>query len=240
VRYRQKALEQYEAHLAKMQPDLTRETELAARLYAHNIKPHLPAGPEAAIADLGCGFGLFLEYLRRAGYKNTVGVDICAANIRICNEQNFNVVQSDNHSFVRDRKEEFDCITLHHVVEHYYKDEALELLELVRESLKPGGVAIVVLPNMGNPLTAGRSRFIDITHEFCYTEESLTQIMNIAGFSQVSMHPIDPYCLPNPLMNLAGKTAGWCFRTAVRILYLLNAVRSTRIYSKHLMGIAVK
>jgi SAM-dependent methyltransferase len=234
------ALEHYQRHLAKVQPDIEREGALAARLYERNHGPLLPANRDAAIADLGCGFGLFLRYLRGRGYTNITGVDVCANFMDCYKNDSFPVSVEDNLTFARSRPDQFDCITLNYVLEHYDKDSGLELLEAAREALKPGGRVLIVVPNMANPITATRSLFMDITHEVSYTEESLETMLEIAGYSQIDLRPVDQFCLPNPLMNLAGKAAGWCFFKALRVLYLLNAVRSTRIYTKSLLAAATR
>lgn len=240
MRYRERALAHYQQSLAKVQPDVQHEGMLAARLYTRNIGPHLPARRDAALVDLGCGFGLFLRYLREAGYTNFQGVDICDGFVEPCKQQGFTITIEDNLSFLRKHPEQFDGINLNYVLEHYCKDDALELVEAAHASLRPGGRLIVIVPNMANPITAARSRYMDITHEASYTEESLSYLLEIAGYSQVTCHGVDQFCLPNPLMNLAGKLAGWCFFKLLRVIYLINAVRSTRIYTKALMAVAVK
>ena len=235
--YREKAAAHYEKYLATVQPDLQREGDLAARLYARNLKPHLPPAPHAAIGDLGCGFGLFLSFLRELGYQSITGVDICPGFAPICRSQGFEIHIEDNVSFLRQRPQQFDCITLNYVLEHYDKESGLELVEAVHGSLKPGGRTLITVPNMANPVTASRSRYMDITHEVSYTEESLGYLLRVAGFSNATLHPVDQYCLPNPLFNLAGRAAGWAFFKLLRLVYLLNAVRSTRIYTKALLAV---
>ena len=102
------------------------------------------------------------------------------------------------------------------------------------------GTALIMVPNMANPITATRCLYLDITHEVSYTEESLKQILLLAGFSSVTIYPVEQYCLPNPILNFLGKMASQFMFAGLRVIYLLNAVRSTRIYTKSLLAVATK
>jgi 2-polyprenyl-3-methyl-5-hydroxy-6-metoxy-1,4-benzoquinol methylase len=239
-RYREKAIEQYEKHLSIGQYDLLREGRLATRLYRKNMKPHLPLDRAARILDLGCGFGLFLDFLRSEGYKNATGVDACRTNVKICESRGHSVSRGDNQAFLEQHPQEFDCIHLNYVLEHYDKEEALRLLEAVNAGLNPAGTILIMAPNMGNPITATRNLYMDITHEVSYTEESMRQILLLAGFQHVSVYPVDQYCLSNPILNFLGGIAGQFMFAALRVIYLLNGVRTTRIYTKSLLAVARK
>ncbi|ERP30718.1 hypothetical protein CALK_2461 [Chitinivibrio alkaliphilus ACht1] len=67
------------------------------------------------------------------------------------------------------------------VFEHIPVDEAENMLSLLKNALVPGGTLVLRVPNMSNILGA-YSRFIDITHVTGYTEESLQQLLTLAGF----------------------------------------------------------
>ena len=42
-----------------------------------------------SILDVGCGTGRTLERFRRAGYRNSIGIDVSPESIRICEENGF-------------------------------------------------------------------------------------------------------------------------------------------------------
>jgi hypothetical protein len=113
-------------------------------------------------------------------------------------------------------------------------------MTLAHERLKPGGKALVVVPNMGNPFTAPRGRYVDITHEVGYTQESMNFLLELAGFARIRILSIDHFVLPNPLFNLAGKTALYCVYACMRVLYLLHGITSTTLYGKNMLSVAVK
>jgi O-antigen chain-terminating methyltransferase len=239
-RYRRKAMEYYERMLAVTQEDIPGGPDAIRRYYRKNLLPRLPQVPTASILDLGCGRGFFLEFLREMGYDDLLGVDICEEHVRSCVESGMNVTLEDNMRFLEKHPERFDCVTLNHVLEHYDKEEGLSLLESVRDSVRPGGRIVVVCPNMGNPFTAGRGRYADLTHETGYSEESLRFILQLAGFEGISLHDIDIYCLSNPVINTAGRVLASLMFLFMRIIYLLNGVRSTSILSKNMLAVAEK
>lgn len=74
------------------------------------------------------------------------------------------------------------------VLEHIPKKVIVKALELVHKSLRKGGIFIVKVPNMANPFGL-YSRYIDITHETGFTEYSLYEVLNVAGFGNISIHP---------------------------------------------------
>jgi len=226
--------------LAVTQADLPGTTETVMRYYGKNLAPHLPEARDSSILDLGCRSGLFLEFLRRQGFTGSLGTDICDANISACRDRGLSVEHEDNIDFLVRNPERFDCVVMNHVLEHYDKEEGLSLLESVMAGLRPGGMIIVVCPNMGNPLTAGRGRYADLTHETGYTEESLRFMLQLAGFEEVSVHGIDIYCLSNPLANAAGRAAAALLSLVLRLAYLVNGVRSTTILTKNMLAVSTK
>ena len=54
-----------------------------------------------------------------------------------------------------------------------------------------GGILIIRTPNMANILGI-YSKYIDITHYYCYTQYSLTQILDEAGFDDDSINVWEP------------------------------------------------
>jgi predicted TPR repeat methyltransferase len=89
--------------------------------------------------DLGCGAGHLLQALRDAGYGDLRGVDISPEAVAIARSKGFDVTQADLRDYLCGATEAFDLITAFDVIEHFGKDEVLEVLCLVRERLEPGG-----------------------------------------------------------------------------------------------------
>lgn len=134
--------------------------------------------------DIGCGLGQNLYTLTKLGYKNVIGIDISDDSIKFCKKHKFNVFKISAEEFVKKHKNEFDVITIYHVVEHINKKEIIKFLNGLRNSLAPGGYLIINIPNGSNPIAAVHDRYVDLTHEILYTPESMTEILNMAGFER--------------------------------------------------------
>jgi SAM-dependent methyltransferase len=239
-KYRQKAFLHYEKILTKIQSRSEKDIRINFALFKRNLGPHLPKDKQAAILELGSGFGDVLAYLAEQGYRDVRGVDLSPWNVDNMRKRGLQAEQGDCTEFLRGQQRKFDIIILYDVLEHHLKDEALNLMELVCESLKPGGKALIVVPNMGNPFTASRGRYVDITHEVGYGQESMNFLLELAGFTNIRILSIDHFVLPNPLFNLAGKTVLYLVYACMRVLYLLHGITSTTVYGKNILSVATK
>jgi hypothetical protein len=75
------------------------------------------------------------------------------------------------------------------VLEHIPEDALLEWVETARAALAPGGVFVCRVPNAAN-LTGSQARYIDLTHERCFTVQSLEQLLTAGGFARSRVLPI--------------------------------------------------
>ena len=102
---------------------------------------YLPQG--AAILDVGCGTGFFLESLR--DQYQVHGVDPSPVALRVCRERGLDCVTEGSAydlSGVGDRR--FDATYLLDVIEHL-DDDARALREAMRV-IRPGGLVVVTVP----------------------------------------------------------------------------------------------
>ena len=145
----------------------------------------LPSDRNSRILDIGCGAGHFLYYLKRKEYTNFLGIDISPQQVEFC-EKNIskNVKQADILEFLKDSEGGYSVIAAHDVLEHIPKEKILKLLKLVLKSLDNGGIFLLRVPNMSNPLSLD-SRYRDFTHEVGFTEKTLYQILQMTGFSDI-------------------------------------------------------
>lgn len=165
---------------------LTREEyESISKSYARNYDEFLPKDKEASILDVGCGTGHFLYYLSKKGYSNYLGIDVSKSQIKFCKKYiTKKVIVKDAFEFLKDNKREFDVIVMNDFLEHIPKEKSFLLLELARKTLGANGRIIIKVPNMGNPLGL-RLRYIDVTHEVGFTEESLFTVLKLAHFKNI-------------------------------------------------------
>ena len=98
------------------------------------------------------------------------------------------VVLGDAMQFFRSSEEQFDVITGMDIIEHFTKDELVELLQLIQSKLNPGGMAIFRTPNMDAPV-ASAFALGDFTHENYLNASSAEQVMLSCGFHSVNVLP---------------------------------------------------
>ena len=160
------------------------------RQFESEILPLLQSVSKSArIFDMGCGSGSLLKGLKDAGYTNVIGMDLSEEQVNMAHEFGVSeVVLGDAMQFLRDAQEGFDVITGMDIIEHFTKDELVELLQLIQSKLNPGGMAIFRTPNMDAPV-ASAFALGDFTHENYLNASSAEQVMLSCGFHSVNVLP---------------------------------------------------
>lgn len=153
-------------------------------------EPWLPQSKEARICDIGAGWGWLLLQLRAAGFKRLAGIEISESQFEIARRS----LPSDIEMHLGDAAAVlpglpmFDMFTIFDVIEHMQPSEAVGLLKICNAHLAPGGAVVIRVPNMSNVLAA-YSKYMDITHVAGYTEWSLYQLLDAAGFENHEVIP---------------------------------------------------
>jgi hypothetical protein len=101
------------------------------------------------------------------------------------------VHQADLTHFLRSRLHSYDVLILRDVLEHFPRDQVVEVLELCRQASRPGGLVIVQVPNAESPFF-GRIRYGDFTHELAFTTTSISQLFNVVGLEDPRVYPTEP------------------------------------------------
>ncbi len=193
ARYREKIYSQYVETLTRYSEnsDDPKEYERRKRLYDLNYGKFLLEDKNSKILELGCGKGFFLKYLKEKGYFNIKGVEKSTSQISSAlPDIKELIIPDDMFNYLQNCSEEFNLIMLFHVLEHLFKEEVLELLELIYERLTEKGMLIIEVPNAGSPLFGSNNRFAEFTHEVGFTPSSLREVILVSGFKKVSVHPI--------------------------------------------------
>jgi 2-polyprenyl-3-methyl-5-hydroxy-6-metoxy-1,4-benzoquinol methylase len=148
----------------------------------------------APLLDLGCGQGYMLRYLKSAGFTNLTGIDISKEQVEQAKNSGLNAIHADAFSFLRENKNQFEIITAIDMIEHFKKEELFELLTLIHEALKPGGLFVLQTPN-GEGLMPGYVIFGDLTHFTILSPLSLKHILTVTGFENVHIKELGPAAL---------------------------------------------
>lgn len=210
------------------------------RYFRKNYLPYLPKDKNARIIDLGTGLGHILFFLRRAGYKNILGVDVGDEVIEFCKKKGFPVVKEEIVTWLKNNKEPVDALILNDVLEHQTKPEMWEMIEWMRNNLKVGGVALIKVPNMGNPFMGNDSRYLDITHQNGFNENSLRQMLFMAKFPKVDVIGPDIYVTANPVVNVVCRAIATVLDKLFFLLFKFYGRTETKIFRKNILAIAQK
>jgi len=176
----------------------------------------LPKQKEAAIADLACGGGMFLHFLKRRGYRNIAGVDISHEQVARSRQVTPNVTEGSLFHFLEDNPAGFDLITALNIIEHISKDEVLGFLHGCHAALKPGGRLILMTPNAYTPF--GLSvRYGDFTHETMFTPDLLTDLLKACDFADIESRETGPVPWGYSLLSTLRYSAWRILRQTLRI-----------------------
>ena len=86
----------------------------------------------------------------------------------------------------------FELITAFDSIEHFNKDEILDVLDALYRSICPGGILIVQPPNAESPFGLG-IRYGDFTREGMFCPASLDHVLRLVGFTDFAARESGPY-----------------------------------------------
>lgn len=98
------------------------------------------------VLDLGCGTGVFLDLLVRAGFMPS-GVERNADSVRYARALGLDVIEADALEYLERSVESFDGLYCSHFVEHLPIDGVERLIRACAAALRPNGVALFVFPD---------------------------------------------------------------------------------------------
>lgn len=161
------------------------------RLIARRLSGWLPPGSGVSCLDLGCGAGDQLVALQSLGFDNVIGVDIGPEQVMIAQSRGLQVAQGDLTDYLQTSERAFDLILAFDIIEHFAKAEVLELLQLIRQRLKPGGCLILQTPNALSPWAA-HCMYGDLTHELIFSPQCITSTLQLTGFKEIKVREVGP------------------------------------------------
>ncbi len=179
---------------------------LSRRLRRRRIERYIRKG---RILDIGCGRGLFLDVMRKAGWDVT-GAELDEETaLRVAEAYSIKVV-SGNPSEWGLSPESFDVITVSHVLEHVRRPG--EMISACSRLLRKGGLVVVAVPNLDSlqASAGGRVWFhLDVPyHLHHFTEEGLSGLLQENSLKKLKVRHFDPEQNPfgwlQTLLNLSG------------------------------------
>lgn len=192
---------------------------------------------DSNILELGCGPGYLLDYLKLKGFTNSFGIDISSEQIEIAKLKGHNVKLDDVFDFLRNSAEKYDLIFAFDLIEHFTKDELLELTSLIYNHLNKDGLFIIRTPN-GQGLFSGQIIYGDLTHQTIFTPNSLTQLFSNIGFSNLNFIENAPV-----KKNFVGfvRAAMWsALKVILNLVMLIEVGGTQKIWSRDFYCVAKK
>jgi 2-polyprenyl-3-methyl-5-hydroxy-6-metoxy-1,4-benzoquinol methylase len=154
---------------------------------------------DSPVLELGCGSGLMLKYLHQAGFRNVTGIDISEDQVAEAKEKGFNAIHADALTYLQEQKEQYEIIVAMDIIEHFTKEELFNLLTLIYQALKPGGLFVIQTPN-GEGLMPNYVIYGDLTHFTILSPLSLKHILTFTGFVDIRVKELGPgYLIHFPL-----------------------------------------
>lgn len=127
---------------------------------------------DSLVLEIGCNAGYMLKQMAVVdGFKNLIGIDLSPDDLEIAKNtlpRNVKLECMDAFEFLKGKDSVYDLIFSKAVFEHIEKCRVMELIELCKKALKPGGVLIIEVPNM-DWIHAPHERYMDFTHEVGFT-----------------------------------------------------------------------
>lgn len=159
-----------------------------------------------SVCDFGCGVGGFIKLAKNVT-NSVCGVEK-QQNLKPYFEKNNLNVKND----INEYKEQFDFITMFHVLEHL-KNPKVELLQLTRK-LKKNGELIIEVPNCDDALLSlyKNRAFADFTHWSChlfmYNQKTLKMLLSSLNLKINYIKNVQRYSLMNHLYWLVKNKPG--------------------------------
>ena len=204
-----------------------------AAYYRANYLPHLPADRAARVLVVSCGPGYLVGLLREVGYGNVVGIDSDPAKVAHARRRGLPCETAAAFAFLEQDREPFDAIIPEQELNHLTLDEQLEFLALCRRNLKPGGLLVVYGLNGANPLVGSENLAHNVDHFNTFTDHSLRQLLELAGFADVKVMPLRLYVFWGNPLNYVGLALTSLLELAFRACFILYG-KDVKVLTKKL------
>lgn len=200
--------------------------------YKYNYLPLLPADRSTKILVVSCGPGYLLNVLRDNGYVDVLGIDSDKDKISHAISRKLNCQVAAAFPFLESASDEYDVIIPEQELNHLTLDEMIDFLCLCRSNLTSDGLIVVYGLNGANPMVGSENLAHNIDHFNTFTEHSLKQILQLAGFQNIKIHPLKIYVFWKNPLNYVGLAITGFLELVLRILF--------RIYGKNVSILSKK
>ena len=203
-------------------PDVIRAAQDRLHVWERIAVPWLPKEKAQPVAELACGHGSFLWWLKERGFTNVTGVDSSEEQVKFARQMGVATQVADAMSWLGEQPAgSQQALVAIDFLEHISKDDVMELLRHAHRVLAKGGRFILRYPNGDSPLV-GMNLFNDITHVWTYTPNCLDTLARMHGFAKTAFVDESDGAIRDhrwvkvPLCRLSKMVLGFLFRAAAR------------------------
>ena len=200
--------------------------------YRHNYLGPLPEDKDAEILVISCGPGYLVNVLAANGYRKVTGIDSDPQKIEPALKRGLNCHAAEAFPFLAECSDKYDVIIPEQELNHLTIEETVIFLKLCRKALKPGGLLFVYGLNGANPLTAAENLSHNIDHFYTFTENSLRQLIELSGLTDIKLLPLKIYVFWKNPLNYVGLAVTGFFEFFFRIMYKLYGKKVTILSKK--------
>ena len=204
-----------------------RDHELLLRMHAPDVT-HFAGCKQ--VLDVGCGTGIMLEALTRAGIA-AHGVDRNPQSVRYAASLGLNVHLQDALDYLEQRPASCDGLYCSHFVEHLPVEVVDRLIRLSAQAMQPGGLAVFTFPDPESIRSQLLGFWRDPEHVRFYHPELIASMAAVHGLEleynsqNLPGRSVGPFSLqPPPLPSAAPAPAPTLWeRIALRLGLALPA-----------------
>lgn len=207
--------------------------------YRANYMPHLPEDRAAKILVISCGPGYLVNMLTQAGYTNVHGIDSDPEKVAHAARRGLRCETAEAFPFLERSAGGYDVIVPEQELNHLTIAETIEFLRLCHRAMKPGGRIVVYAMNGANPLVGSENVAHNIDHFYNVTEHSLTQLLQLGGFSGIQPFALKLYVFWKNPLNYVGLVVTGLFEFFFRVMFKLYG-KNVKVVSKKIAAVAVR
>ncbi|MBI4973188.1 class I SAM-dependent methyltransferase [Candidatus Roizmanbacteria bacterium] len=175
------------------------------------------------VLEIGPGLGEFVSYCNDQGtesmdvidYEKEV-LDYVSKKFKVKNK----FISADVFP-IKEKLGTYDIIMMTQVLEHIPVEKHITYLQTLYSHLNVGGVIIITVPNIGNPL-AIYERYYDYTHETAFTDHSLIQLADFAHLKNSKMRVQGFYIPTYDLLNIIRSGLQFILHGLFKLLFMAN------------------